>query len=81
MSCTPFAELAPSRSSEVLQAQLVGVFWPNHWNGVNGLGTNPPTDAFTVTPLVWRRPMSTQLRARSRMPSVSSSVSDGSPVK
>ena len=25
------------------------VFWPNHWNGVWALGTNPPTEAVTVT--------------------------------
>jgi hypothetical protein len=41
------------------------VFCPNHWNGVNGLGTNPPTDAFTEAPRVWERPISTQLRASS----------------
>ena len=27
------------------------VFWPNHWNGVCTLGTKPPTEAVTVTPL------------------------------
>ena len=32
------------------------VFCPNHWNGVWALGTKPPTDAVTVTPLVWRAP-------------------------
>jgi hypothetical protein len=26
------------------------VFWPNHWNGVNGLGTKPPTEAVTDAP-------------------------------
>ena len=34
--------------------------WPNHWKGVWGLGTNPPTEATTVTDLEWRRPISTQ---------------------
>ena len=26
--------------------------WPNHWNGVWGLGTKPPTEAITVTDLL-----------------------------
>ena len=47
VSCTPLAERAPSRSSPTLRVSSAVVFWPNHWNGVNGLGTNPPTDALT----------------------------------
>jgi hypothetical protein len=54
--------------------------WPYHWNGVNGLGTKPPTEAVTDARLVWLRPISAQVRARWAMPSVSSSVSVGSPV-
>jgi hypothetical protein len=27
------------------------VFWPNHWNGVNGLGTKPPTLTVTDGPV------------------------------
>ena len=42
---------------------------------------NPPTEAVTDAPRWWRRPISTQLRARSAMPRVSSSVSVGSPVR
>ena len=26
------------------------MFWPNHWNGVNALGTKPPTDTVTDGP-------------------------------
>ena len=81
VSCTPLALRPASRSSEILRCSSSAVFWPNHWNGVNGLGTKPPTDALTDAPLVWLRPISTQLRARSRMPSVSSSVSEGRPVR
>ena len=57
------------------------VFWPNHWNGVCGLGTKPPTDTVTDARLVWRLPRATQRRASSAMPSVSSSVSVGRPVR
>ena len=57
------------------------VFCPNHWNGVCGLGTNPPTLAVTDARPLWRRPSSTQLRASSAMPSVSSSVSVGNPMR
>ena len=59
----------------------VTVFCPNHWNGVNGLGTNPPTDTVTDALLLWVLPSFTQLRASSAMPRVSSSVSVGSPVR
>ena len=57
------------------------VFWPNHWNGVNGLGTKPPSDTVTDGLLVCFLPISTQLRASSPMPRVSSSVSVGRPVR
>ena len=33
------------------------VFWPNHWNGVNGLGTKPPSDTVTDGLLVCSLPM------------------------
>ena len=55
--------------------------WPNHWKGVCGLGTNPPTEATTVTDLEWRRPISTQCLPSSAMPMTSSSRSVGSPIK
>ena len=58
------------------------VFWPNHWNGVNGLGTNPPTDRVTEALWPWYfLPISTTLRPSSAMPRVSSSVSVGRPVR
>ena len=57
------------------------MFCPNHWNGVNGLGTKPPRDTVTDGLLVWALPSSTQLRARSPMPRVSASVSVGKPVR
>ena len=34
---------ASSRSRLTLRCSSSRVFWPNHWNGVNGLGTKPPT--------------------------------------
>ena len=40
------------------------MFWPNHWNGVKGFGTKPPTDTVTEAFWVWRRPISTQFRAK-----------------
>ena len=46
-----------SRSSPILRRSSTSVFWPNHWNGVCGLGTNPPTDTVTDAPLLWLRPM------------------------
>ena len=42
---------AASRSRWTLRVSSSMVFWPNHWNGVWTLGTNPPTEAVTVTPL------------------------------
>ena len=43
---------AASRSRWTLRVSSSMVFWPNHWNGVCTLGTNPPTEAVTVT-LPW----------------------------
>ncbi len=40
---------AASRSRWTLRVSSSMVFWPNHWNGVWTLGTNPPTEAVTVT--------------------------------
>ena len=57
------------------------VFWPNHWNGVWGLGTKPPTLAVTLARFVYRLPIATQLLASSAMPRVSSSVSVGRPTR
>ena len=68
-------------SSQILRCSSSPVFCPNHWNGVNGLGTNPPTDTVTDALLWCFLPSSTQLRASSAMPSVSSSVSVGRPVR
>src|SRR3712207_8507472 len=45
LNCTPLARRRSSRSRRILRRSSSTVFWPNHWNGVNGLGTNPPTDA------------------------------------
>ena len=70
-----------SRSKKTLRCSSVTVFCPNHWKGVNGLGTNPPSDTVTDGFLVWGLPSSTQLRASSPMARVSSSVSVGSPVR
>ena len=80
-SCTPLALWVASRSSVILRRSSSTVFWPNHWNGVCGLGTNPPTLAVMLARLVYRRPIATQLRASSAIPSVSASVSVGSPVR
>ena len=64
-----------------MRRSSTSVFMPNHWNGVNALGTNPPT--LTVTEPLWPLALasSTQRRASSMMPRVSSSVSVGSPVR
>ena len=80
LSCTPVRRVA-SRSSPTLRRSSSTLFWPNHWNGVCGFGTKPPTDAVQLAPFVWRRPISTTVRASSAMPSVSSSVSVGRPVR
>ena len=32
-------------------------FWPNHWNGVCGFGTNPPTDTVQLACFVYLRPI------------------------
>ncbi len=48
---------------------------------MKGLGTNPPTETVVLARLVYRRPISTQFLPSSAMPSVSSSVSDGRPVR
>jgi hypothetical protein len=38
-----------------LRASSATVFWPNHWKGVNGFGTNPPTLAVALAPRwCWR---------------------------
>jgi hypothetical protein len=71
----------PSRSNPTLRCSSSTPFWPNHWNGVCGLGTNPPADTVAVAPLVWRRPIATTLRASSAMPRVSSSISVGNPIR
>ncbi len=42
---------AASRSRWTLRVSSSMVFCPNHWKGVWTLGTNPPTEAVTVTPL------------------------------
>ena len=41
------APFAASRSRPTLRRSSSSVFMPNHWNGVNAFGTNPPT--LTVT--------------------------------
>jgi hypothetical protein len=69
------------RSRLILRRSSATVFCPNHWNGVNGLGTNPPTLTVTDARLVWCLPISTQFGASSAMPRVSSSVSVGRPVR
>ena len=46
-----------------------------------GFGTNPPTDAVTVTDFWCRRPISTQWAPSSAMPMTSSSRSVGSPIR
>ena len=56
-------------------------FWPNHWNGVCGFGTNPPTDTVQLAPFVCFRPTWTTFFASSAMPRVSTSVSVGRPVR
>jgi hypothetical protein len=81
LSCTPFALVVASRRIPILRRSSSTVFWPNHWNGVCALGTNPPTLAVMLARFVYRLPIATQLRASSAMPSVSASVSVGSPVR
>ena len=64
-----------------MRRSSTSVFIPNHWNGVKAFGTNPPT--LTVTEPLWPCSLasSTQRRASSTMPRVSSSVSVGSPTR
>ena len=64
-----------------MRRSSASVFWPNHWNGVNGLGTKPPTETVMDGLPVWVLPSSTQFRASRAMPRVSSSVSVGRPVR
>ena len=55
--------------------------WPAHWNGVCGLGTNPPIDTvqrMSRCPLA-SRPARITSTARSAISSTSSSVSVGRP--
>ena len=75
----PFSRVAQQTRSCVRSSSTP--FWPNHWNGVCGLGTKPPTDTVQLACFVYLRPMSTTLLASSAMPSVSSSISVGSPVR
>ena len=49
-SCTPRALAVASRSRPILRRSSATVFWPNHWNGVCGLGTKPPTLTPSPTP-------------------------------
>ena len=78
---TPPALRVALRTRSTLRCSSASVFCPNHWNGVCGLGTKPPRLTVTDARRVWRLPIATQLRASSAMPSVSSSVSVGSPVR
>ena len=80
-SCTPRTLAVASRSSPTLRRSSASVFWPNHWNGVCGFGTNPPTLAVMEAREVWVRPSAAQFLASSAMPRVSSSVSVGRPVR
>jgi hypothetical protein len=80
-SWTPLALRAASFSRWTLRVSSSRVFIPNHWNGVNALGTNPPTLTVTDAPLVCWRPISAHRSASRTMPRVSSSVSDGRPVR
>ena len=61
---TPLALRRSSRSRLTLRCSSTVVFWPNHWNGVNGLGTNPPTDRVTEALCPWYfLPISTHVAA------------------
>ncbi len=64
---------AASLSRWTLRVSSSMVFCPNHWNGVWTLGTNPPTEAVTVTPLWYRWPMATHCWPEPTMPRMSSS--------
>ena len=45
-----------------MRRSSTSVFCPNHWNGVCGLGTNPPTDTVTEARLwCWRGRCSTHV--------------------
>ena len=35
-----------------MRRSSTSVFWPNHWKGVNGFGTNPPSETVTIG-LLW----------------------------
>ena len=47
---SPRTSWQASRNRITLRRSSAMVSWPNHWKGVWGLGTNPPTEAVTVTP-------------------------------
>ena len=54
LGVVPAQGQAPGAAGGVLQQMTLRrsssmVFCPNHWNGVCALGTNPPTEAVTVT--------------------------------
>ncbi len=78
---TPLSRRVASRNRPMRRRRDSTVSWPNHWNGVWGLGTNPPTEAVTLADLLWARPMAAHRRASSAMPRVSSSLSVGNPVR
>jgi hypothetical protein len=63
LELTPCSRRVASRSRLILRCSSSLVFCPNHWNGVNGLGTKPPTDTVTDGTCGARRPISTTLRA------------------
>ena len=79
-SCAPDRR-SESRSRPTLRCSSGTPFWPNHWNGVCALGTNPPTETVQLAREVERRPIATTLRASSAMPRVSSSISVGRPTR
>ncbi len=70
-----------SRSIPTLRCSSWALFCPNHWNGVCAFGTKPPTDAVALAFFVYLRPIFTTSRASSAIPSVSSSISVGTPIR
>ena len=48
----PRVPFASARSRATLRASSAAVSMPNHWKGVWGFGTKPPTEATTVTDLL-----------------------------
>ena len=52
--CAP-DRFTSSRSSPILRCSSSTQFCPNHWNGVCGFGTNPPTDAVQLAFFVYFR--------------------------